>query len=323
MKIFSKIKSIFSIKPRRIENDPRPSVLITGGLGFIFSHVTEYFVQQGWRVIVIDNLSEGSNPDIIDGSFVHYNMHMANPKVVNVMVRENPDYIIHAAAISDVDYSIREPYRTFKKNMMGTAHAFEASRSLPDLKKFMYIGTDEVYGECDHPMREDEILLPRSPYSCSKAFGSLMRVAYDNTYPAMKGKTVETRMCNVFGPRQDTRKIMPQIKKSIEIGNSIPIHNGGIGYREYIYVKNIPSVVEFILKEGTGVFNITLNDGLTVNELIAKAEEIMGGKVTTREGHRSGMDTKYEVDGTRLRNLGWKPAYSFEEGLKEYLLDGR
>lgn len=310
-------------RPARLSKikEGAPTIVITGGLGFIFSYVTEYFVEKGWRVVVIDNLSEGSHPEIVDGSFIHHNMHMANPRVVDLIVRENPDYVIHAAAITDVDYSIREPYRTFKKNMLGEVHAFEACRNLPNLKKFMYVSTDEIYGECDHPMREDEIILPRSPYSCSKAFGSLMRVAYDNTYPSLREKTVETRMCNVFGARQDIRKILPQIKKSLEDGHSIPLHEEGKGFREYIYVKNIPSVVDLVLEQGSGVYNITLGDGLTVSQLIQKSEELTGKKVTTHRGDRPGMDQKYQVDSSRLLNeLGWKPEYSFEEGLREYLL---
>ena len=128
-----------------------PKIVITGGLGFIFSYVTEYFVQKGWLVVVIDNFSEGSNPEIVDGSFKHLNVHMANSEVIDVILRENPDYLIHAAAITDVDYSIREPHRTTMKNTLGTLHAFEAARQLPNLKKFMYIATDEIYGECDRP----------------------------------------------------------------------------------------------------------------------------------------------------------------------------
>jgi nucleoside-diphosphate-sugar epimerase len=323
-----KLKSLFNspLKPSTRSNHTyapdTPKIIITGGLGFIFSYVTEHFVAKGWNVIVIDNLSEGSNPALIDGSFTHYNAHMADPRVMQLIIEENPDYVIHAAAITDVDYSVREPYRTFKKNLLGSAHAFEACRNLSGLKKFMYVATDEVYGECDRPMTENDIMLPKNPYACSKAFGSLMRVSYDNTYPHLKGKTVETRMCNIFGPRQDTRKIMPQIKKSLEEGYSIALHNGGIGYRQYLYVKNVPSAVERILLEGNGVYNITASEGYTVNELISMAERLTGKKVTTRGGHRPGMDMRYDTDGSRLaQELGWTPPLSFEQGFKEYLLD--
>ncbi len=298
-----------------------PKIVITGGLGFIFSYVTEHFVKKGWQVVVIDNLSAGSNPEIIDGSFVHHNVHTSNPDMVDLIVKENPDYLIHAAAITDVDYSTLEPYRTMTKNTIGMLNAFEAARRLPNLQKFMYVATDEVYGECEHPMTEEDLIQPKNPYSASKAVGSLVRIAYENTFPELKGKTVETRMCNIFGGRQDTRKIMPQIKKSLEEGYSIPLHHDGVGYREYMYVKNIPSAVELALREGTGVYNISLGDGLTVRELIKRAEQLTGKKVTTHEADRPGMDRKYQADSTRFKELGWKPLYTFDEGLKEYLTE--
>ena len=104
------------------------------------------------------------------------------------------------------------------------------------------------------------------------------------------------------------------------MGYSIPLHHEGKGYREYVYVKNIPPLIDLILHKGTGTYNITLNNGFTVSELITKAEKIIGKKVTTHEGHRVGMDMKYQVDGSRLKKLGWEPEYSFERGLEEYLL---
>lgn len=297
-----------------------PKIVITGGLGFIFSHVTEYYVQKGWDVVVIDNLSEGSHPEIIDGSFTHINAHMAHRDVIHAIIREEPDYIVHAAAITDVDYSIREPRRTFEKNMLGATHAFEAARELPNLKKIVYVGTDEVYGECDHPMREDEMLAPRSPYACSKAAGSLMRTAYENTYPTLKGKTVEIRPCNIFGPRQAREKILARIKESLQTGEPMPLHNEGKGYREFLYVKNIPAALDLVLERGNGVYNVGSGEGFTVNELIARAERLVGKKIKTTPEHRSGMDMRYQTDSSRINALGWKPTNSFDEGLREYLL---
>lgn len=297
----------------------QPKILITGGLGFIFSHVTEYFVKKGWKVVVIDNLSDGSHPEIITKSFVHHNMHMADPDVMDLILKENPEYVIHAAAISDVDYSIHEPYRTIKKNTLGLLHAFEASRSLPDLKKFIYVSTDEVYGECEDLKVETDRIAPRNPYSASKAVGSLLHVAYENTYPNLKGKLAETRFCNVFGPRQDTRKILPIVKRALETGTPVPIFDSGGSYREYIYVENIPPAIELILEQGTGVYNVTLNDGYTVINLLKKVEEITGKKIPTTVSHRPGIDMKYQMESDRIRTLGWKPLYSFEQGIQRYL----
>ena len=297
-----------------------PKILITGGLGFIFSHVTEYFVAKGWQVVVIDNQSAGSHPEIIDGSFTYHDFDVSDSRVQNIILEENPEYVVHAAAISDVDYSIKNPHEVIAKNMLGNLHLFEACRRLPLLKKFIYISTDEVYGECEHRKDESEIIFPRNPYACSKAAGSLMRIAYDNTYAELMDKTAETRFCNVFGPRQALPKIMPLIKESIEQGSTVSVHNKGAGYREYLYVKNIPPVIDLILEKGNRTYNVTDNSGYSVSDLIEKVEELTGKKVTVQPGHRPGMDLKYQMDGTRIRSeLGWIPPYSFEDGLKEYL----
>lgn len=298
----------------------KPKLIITGGVGFIFSYVTEYFVKKGWDVLVIDDLSEGSHPEIIDGSFRFLKLDCADTNVQDVIITENPDYIIHAAAISDVDFSIRDPEYVLKQNINANINVFEAARYCHNLKKLLYVSTDEVYGECEVKKTEEDIIFPRNPYSMSKAMGSLLRLAYDNTYLNMKDKTCETRFCNVFGGRQDTRKILSRIKKSIEDNTAIPVHNGGTGYREYIYVKNIPPLLDMLLEKGDRVYNVTLNDGFTVQDLIKKCSEVVGTEVQTTEAHRPGMDAIYQMDATRIKNLGWTPLYTFEEGLKEYLL---
>jgi len=298
----------------------KPKICITGNLGFIFSYVTEYFVKKGWDVVGIDDLSEGSHPEIIDGSFRFIEMDCADTAVQDLIIAENPDYIIHAAAISDVDFSIRDPEYTMKQNIDASINVFEAARFCNNLKKLLYVSTDEVYGECEYKKNETDIIFPRNPYSTSKAVGSLIRLAYDNTYLSMQGKTCETRFCNVFGKRQDSRKILARIKQSMEEGSPIPVHNGGTGYREYIYVKNIPPLLDMLLEKGDRVYNVTLNDGYTVENLIKKCAEVAQKEITITESHRPGMDMKYQMDSTRVRELGWIPLYSFEEGLREYLL---
>jgi dTDP-D-glucose 4,6-dehydratase len=144
------------------------------------------------------------------------------------------------------------------------------------------------------------MLAPRNPYSCSKAMGSLMRISYDNTYAALKGKTAETRFCNVFGPRQDTRKIMPIIKRALEAGAPVPVFDTGESYREYIYVDNIPPAIDLILEKGTGVYNVTNNDGYTVKSLIKKAEEVAKKSVPTTRYRYEVSDGKCAYPGAWL-----------------------
>lgn len=295
-------------------------IVITGGLGFIFSYVTEYFVSKGYEVIVIDNMGIGSHPEIINDTFKLYPLNCASRKAREVIIKENPEYIIHASAISDVDQSIREPGFVLEQNCNANINVFEAARHCSNLKKLLYIGTDEVYGECSYLKTEEDIIFPKNPYSVSKAHGSLIRIAYDSTYPNLTGKTCETRFCNVFGERQDSRKVLARIKEGYLKDEPIPVHNEGKGYREYIYVKNIPEVVELVLLKGHRVYNITTNSGFIVQDLIKKCEEITGKPLKKIPYHRSGMDMIYQMSSERIKTeLGWIPKYTFEESLRDYL----
>lgn len=303
------------------------NIVITGGLGFIFSHVTEYFIRKGYHVHCIDNLSTGSHPELIaefkkieGGRFTFIELDVSFAMVVPVIKTINPEYIIHAAAMSDVDYSIKQPVKTILGNNSGTMYVFQAAQECKDLKKLLYISTDEVYGECDHAKKEDSIIFPKNPYALSKAFGSLLRLAYDNTYKELKDKTVETRFCNVFGPRQDARKIIPAIKRAIEGGKPVQLHNGGEGYRQFIHVSEIPPVIDMLLEKGSRTYNVTSGEGHTMAQLLAEAEYITGKKVPTVPGKRKGMDMRYEMDGSRLREeFGWKPAHAFSTTFTNYL----
>ena len=303
-------------------------ILITGGLGFIFSHVVEHFFQRGFVVMVIDNCTVGSHPYLIKEwrdryptQFVWHKMDVSLTPVIQDIVEFDPRYIVHAAAISDVDYSITHPKETLQSNIDGTIHVFEAARNLKNLKKLLYVSTDEVYGECDHPKTEEEILFPRNPYSLSKSFGSQLRLAYDNTYVSLKDRTVETRFCNVFGPRQDDRKVIPAIKRAAAGAFELQLHNQGKGYRQFIHVSEIPPLIELLLKKGHRTYNITAGEGHTVSELIQLAENITQKPIPTTKGNRPGMDMRYEMSSQRLENeFDWKPSKPFIQHFKEYLL---
>lgn len=290
-----------------------PRIVILGSQGFIFSHVTEYFLKKGWEVHGFDNLSAGSHPELVPvfeetDNFHFYEEDVSFASAVDKIVRIDPQYIIHAAAISDVDYSIKQPTKTLQANNNATINAFEAARRCKNLRKFLYVSTDEVYGECDHPKSEDELLFPRNPYAVSKAFGSLLRLSYDNTYPELRDRTVETRFCNVFGPRQDDRKIIPAIKQAMKTGKPLELHNKGMGVRQWIHVDDIPPVIDLLLERGHRTYNITTGAEASVIDLIALAERATGKKVPTIPGKRSGMDMKYLMNGDRMmRDFMWKP----------------
>lgn len=301
-------------------------VVITGGLGFIFSHVAEQLASKGHEVHVFDNLSAGSHPELIPVfkekgiSVVKEDVSFA--AVVPKIVALKPDWIVHAAAVSDVDVSIKQPGKVIQANVLATQNVFDAARQIRNLKKLLYVSTDEVYGECDHAKDETEILFPKNPYALSKAFGSLQRLAYDNTYPELKDKTCETRFCNVFGPRQAPQKILSAIKRAADGGKPVVLHNRGEGYRQFIYVKEIPPVIEMLLERGHRTYNVTAGYGGTVMDLILLAEEILGRPIPTVPGKRAGMDLRYEMSSKRLREeFGWQPRLHFRETYAAYLKD--
>lgn len=301
-------------------------LVVTGSQGFIFSHVVEHFLDKGWEVHGFDNLSAGSHPELVDPFIARgmkfYEEDVAFMPAVDKIIRINPDYIIHAAAISDVDYSIKQPLKTLTANNNATTNVFEAARKCTNLKRLLYVSTDEVYGECDHLKEEHEILFPKNSYAVSKAYGSLLRVAYDNSYPELRDKTCETRFCNVYGPRQDDRKIIPAIVRALHGGAPIPLHNGGAGYRQWIYVKDIPPVIELLLEKGHRTYNITSERGFKVIDLISMAEDLTKRRIPTIPGSRSGMDMKYEMSGKRIKDeFGWSPTYSFMDTYQA-LLEG-
>ena len=303
----------------------KSSLICTGGAGFIFSHVVDYFLAKGWMVTVIDDLSTGSHPELIpiweqNENFKFYKMDVSDINVQDLIIEIDPDYIIHASAISDVDFSIKDPEYTLKQNINSIINVFEGARHLRDLKKLLYVSTDEVCGECEVRKKETDILFPRNPYAASKSVGSLLRLAYDNTYLTIKDKTCETRFCNVIGSRQDPRKVLPRIIKSLKDGSPMPVQNGGKGMREYIFVENIPPLIDLLLEKGDRVYNVTNNDLMSVNELIERVEKITGRTIIKTEAHRPGMDTIYQLDNTRVKELGWSPIVSFDEGLKNYLI---
>lgn len=288
-----------------------PKIVITGGLGFIFSHVSEHFINLGWDVHVFDFLGAGSHPELLDElrhktNFHFYQEDVSFATIIDKVVRIDPTYIIHAAAISDVDYSIKNPTKTLLANNNATVNVYEAARKCKKLKKLLYVSTDEVYGECDHPKSETEILFPKNAYAASKAYGSLLRLTYDNSYRELRDKTCETRFCNVFGPRQDDRKVLPAIVRALNGGAPVALHNSGAGYRQWIHVSEIAPVLELLLEKGDRTYNITTEVGYTVIDLLELAEKSTGKRVATVPGKRTGMDMRYQMSGSRLKqDLGW------------------
>jgi len=313
-------------------------VLITGGAGFIGSHVVRKMVlgHPELRILNLDQLTYAGNlenlrdiedasnyqfirGDIVDASFLD-----------SLFKEEQIDTVIHLAAESHVDRSIADPMAFIHTNIVGTVNLLNACRSAwTDFegKLFYHISTDEVYGSLgpEGLFTEETAYDPRSPYSASKASSDHLVRAYYHTY----GLPVVLSNCsNNYGPNQFPEKLIPLAINNILNKKAIPIYGKGENVRDWLYVEDHASAIELICREGaTGrTYNIGgLNEWKNI-DLIRLLCRIMDEKLDRAPGSseglitfvkdRAGHDLRYAIDSSRIQNeLDWKPSLTFEKGL--------
>ncbi|KRF18702.1 dTDP-glucose 4,6-dehydratase [Paenibacillus sp. Soil787] len=304
-------------------------ILITGGMGFIGSNFIYYWKKNHPEdhLINVDLLTYAGNKDnlrSLDGQagyqFVYGDIGQA--ALINEQMKHGVDVVVHFAAESHVDRSIHNPRSFVLTNVAGTQCLLEAARQ-HQVKKFIHISTDEVYGSLgdEGAFTETTPLAPNSPYSASKAGSDLLVRAYYETYgfPA-----VITRCSNNYGPRQFPEKLIPLIITHALRNEPIPIYGDGLNIRDWLYVEDHCSAIERVIEDGVPgeVYNIggqnertNLEVVKSILKLLNKSEDLIHF-VSDRPGH----DRRYAIDSTKIRReLGWVPSYSFEAGLKKTL----
>lgn len=203
-------------------------VLVTGGCGFIGSHVIdELLIDNNVKEIInIDKLGVGSdiNNVAVDSRITNCYIDICNDEIYNIFEKHKPEYIIHLAAESHVDRSIANPLSFVNSNVMGTGNILEGMRRYVPKARMVHVSTDEVYGHLHHddpPFSEACPADPRSPYSASKAGSDMLAFSYRNTYGL---DITVTRCCNNYGPRQHGEKLIPTILRSLIQGKKIPVY---------------------------------------------------------------------------------------------------
>jgi dTDP-glucose 4,6-dehydratase len=302
------------------------TVLVTGGAGFIGSNFLRYMVNKypNYDFINLDALTYCGNlenlKDIEDKdnySFVKGNV--CDTELVNGIV-ENVDYIVHFAAESHVDRSIEDPGIFIKSNILGTQTLLDASKK-NDIRKFLQVSTDEVYGSLgpEGYFTEQTPLQANSPYSASKAGADLMVRAYHNTFDLPVNIT---RCSNNYGPYQFPEKLIPlMISNAIE-NKELPVYGDGKNIRDWLHVYDHCTGIDLVLHKGKAgeVYNIGGHNeraNIDIVKLILKEldkPESLIKFVSDRLGH----DRRYAIDSSKIRrDLGWRPKYTFEEGIIE------
>jgi dTDP-glucose 4,6-dehydratase len=314
-------------------------ILITGGCGFLGHHVVEHFLKEtDWDVVVVDMLTYASSGfdrlrdvkayDDKRVTLVGWDISEEPPEGV---VREigNVDYIVHLAAETHVDNSIVDPFPFVKSNVMGTYRILNLAKDMTDLKMILNFSTDEVFGPAPQGVfyQEHDMFNPTNPYAATKAgavfLGEAMRHSWQKTYHL---PVVTTFTMNIFGERQHPEKFIPKCINASRHQLHLPIHSDATksisGSRCWIHARNVASAVHFLLDnaEVGQRYNIVGEEktNLDIAEIIAdevgKSPEIeMVDFHTQRPGH----DLRYALDGSKLRDMGWKPPVDLDGSLRK------
>ena len=329
------------------------TLLITGGAGFIGHHVIDLFLREtDWNIVSLDRLDYSGNLNRLDDVVRRYDEKTRKRvKVVYGDLRAevtslqrnflgDVNYILHMAASSHVDRSIEDPMSFVMDNVVGTVNILNYARTLPNLERFIYFSTDEVFGPAPGNITyaERDRYNSTNPYSASKAAGEEMCVSFENTY---KLPIFITHTMNVFGQRQHPEKYIPMCIRKVRNGETVYIHSDPTktvpGSRFYIHASDVADAMHFLLnlneqqlkevyKPDYGgakcpKFNVVGKEEINNLELaqyIAKAEgKTLNYEMIDFHSSRPGHDLRYGLSGEYMKSLGWEPKYTLRERIKE------
>lgn len=299
-------------------------ILITGGCGFIASHVVINLVKKypEYNIVNIDRLSYCSSLNNVKEieNEPNYKFYLMDITSVNEMDKifeiEQFDTIMHFAAQTHVDNSFGNSFKFINDNIIGTHVLLELAKKY-NIKRFIHVSTDEVYGETETNVNEHTILNPTNPYAASKAGAELLVNSYNISF---KLPTIITRGNNVFGPHQYPEKLIPKFINMLNRNMDLPIHGSGEESRNFIYISDVVNAFDVILHKGEigEIYNIGTEYQITNNEVATKLIHIFGDK--NKKYHvenRCFNDKRYLIDNTKLKQLGWDVKVSFDEGLNK------
>ena len=302
-------------------------ILVTGGAGFIGSNYILNNLDKG--IVCLDKLTYASNydelePHIDSGKLVFYRGDIGHPQALTwIANRYDITHVINFAAETHVDNSIRNYKDFINTNILGTIHLMEWALQQKSLEKFIHISTDEVYGSLsldeDRSFTESSPTQTNSPYSASKASSDSFVRAFYRTYglPA-----IITNCSNNYGPRQNKEKFIPTIIKSLKEGKKVPIYGNGLNVRDWLYVDDHCDAINLVMEKGVVGEKYNIGGGVELSNInlvkkiinYLQLDDTMLEYVKDRAGH----DLRYSIDCSKIeKELGYKPKYSFEEGIEK------
>ena len=301
------------------------NVLVTGGAGFIGSNFVRYAIaaHPDWNITTLDKLTYAGRLENLKGLLDHprhtfIKGDVADPSVAAPLVIA-ADIVVHFAAETHVDRSLMDAGEFITTDVFGTFVLLDAARQAPNLKRFVQISTDEVYGSVpEGSSREQDELRPRNPYSASKAGADRLAYSYFATYNV---PVIITRASNNYGPNQFPEKVIPLFITNAIDDIPVPLYGDGLNERDWLHVSDHCLALDLLIDKGESgeVYNIgggnhVRNVDLTreILRLVGKPDSLIR-PVADRPGH----DRRYSLDTTKLQGLGWTPRVAFETGLRE------
>lgn len=304
-------------------------LLVTGGAGFVGSHYVRSLLRGAWgmheaaSVTVLDKLSYAGNLENLAQAESDPRLRFVEGDILDrALVRRltgEVDSVVHFAAESHVDRSIRGAADFVSTNLVGTQTLLDVAREV-GVDRFVHVSTDEVYGSITHgSWSEDDPLRPSSPYAASKAGSDLMALAYHRTHGV---PVIVTRSSNTYGPYQFPEKILPLFVTNLIDGATVPLYGDGANVRDWLHVDDHCRAVHLVLTGGTPgeIYNIGGGTELSNRELTQLLLDATGAgweRVETVPD-RLGHDLRYSVDSGKIRgDLGFRPTVDFERGLAD------
>jgi UDP-glucose 4-epimerase len=295
-------------------------VAVTGGLGFIGSHLIGKLNEDN-DVVIIDNQSSGNIKNIEDLDFTKIDTDFGDITQANLeLIFEDVDYVFHMAAVTSVPLSVNDPVKSNEVNITGTLKVLEAAKNC-EVKKLILSSSSAVYGETETvPISEKSPINPLSPYAVTKATGELYCRIYSEIYEL---STIALRYFNVFGPKQDPKSqyaaVIPIFIDKLLKNESPVIYGDGEQTRDFVSVKQVVEANILAAKSNkTGSYNIGLGKSTSINQLFEMIKDIMGKDISPiYENERAGEIKHSVADISKAKSIGYTPKNDFKEELAE------